>query len=171
MASLLLFNYTHHHELWAPAQQCGVFPLHCLPCWGQMAFLLWLEQGAHNWVRAEEGNNLMVLISCIGWCSPLTALNLSAGKPLPCLDKFPCAMILSFWACWKQVACLCDDSSPAIILHLLPHPTTEMVLLEMSWFVLLGLWGQDAQWKPSSLGYSAFLGLMDRIWRSIAELG
>lgn len=122
--------------------------------------------------RSCQGNNPMVLI-CRGQCSPLTALvNSPGGKLLPCLDKFLCSMTLSFWACWQQVACLCDGSSPAITLAFCPIPPQRCSCWGSPGLCFWACEGQYAQGKPSSLGYSAFLGLMDRIcwpWRRITE--
>lgn len=187
MASLVLFNYTQHSELWASAYQCGdrvgFSPLLYLPCWGQMAFCSVLAQCwdsascnltselTNGWGQKRlprewhDGAHLLHR----QW-SPLTELiNSSTGKPLPCLDRFPSAMILSLWACWQQVACLCDDSDPAITLAFCPIPPQRCSCWRAPGLCFWAREGQCAQGKPSSLGYSAFLGLMDWIcwpWRS-----
>lgn len=193
MASLVLFNYTQHRELWAPAHQCGggrvgvspsISPLLRTDGLFALCLLSAVTLPAITWTvslqmtegrRGCQGNNLMELISCTGRRSPVTALiNLSAGKPLPCLDKFPWAMILSFWACWQQVACLYDDPNPAITLVFCPIPPQRCSCWRSPGLCSWACEGQCAQGKPSSLGYSAFLGLMDRIcwpWRSITEFG
>lgn len=195
MASLVLFNYTQHRELWAPAQQCGGkgrdFPPPYLPYRGQMAFLhsavtlpaiTWtLSSQMTEGRRSCQGNNLMVLISCTGliFTSNCTHWLLSMETTPPCLDKFPWAVILSFWACWKQVACLCDDPNPAITLVFCPVPPQRCSYWtspDLCFWVYERQCAQEKHIRKStkSLGYSAFLGVIDRIcwpWRSIREFG
>lgn len=120
------------------------FPEKTSPVCTVLAQNLWLcqlqlEQRLKKWLKGWwscPGNNLMILIFCLGWWSPLAAfINLSAGKPLPCLDKFPFGMIPSFWG-WRDA-----DSKQhlPVLTQVLSLPqlqtSTAILMLTVSWFV------------------------------------